>query len=169
MADVKNAAQILVDLESRSLVQSHDGRYSLTGDLSATLRRERVLTQWLERALTYFADWAERNHRQPKLIAAEAQPILLVLEWGVAAERWAEVRRLGHAAEESFALSGKWDCWAVALQCVLKAARARGDREVLLSAQVHALGFYRAEGFEAEGPVYEEAGIPHQAMRMRLR
>ena len=55
------------------------------------------------------------------------------------------------------------------LRRLVGAARARGDREVLLSAQVHALGFYRAEGFEAEGPVYEEAGIPHQAMRMRLR
>jgi predicted GNAT family N-acyltransferase len=40
---------------------------------------------------------------------------------------------------------------------------------VLLSAQVHAIGFYRAEGFETEGPVYEEAGIPHQGMRLTLR
>jgi predicted GNAT family N-acyltransferase len=40
---------------------------------------------------------------------------------------------------------------------------------VLLSAQVHALGFYRAEGFEPEGALYDEAGIPHQAMRRRLR
>jgi predicted GNAT family N-acyltransferase len=54
------------------------------------------------------------------------------------------------------------------LRELIGAARARGDKEVLLSAQVHALGFYRAEGFEPEGAVYEEAGIPHQAMRMRL-
>ena len=54
------------------------------------------------------------------------------------------------------------------LRKLIGAARARGDKEVLLSAQVHALGFYRAEGFEPEGAVYEEAGIPHQAMRMRL-
>jgi len=55
------------------------------------------------------------------------------------------------------------------LRALVDAARRRGDREVLLSAQVHALGFYRAEGFEPEGPEYEEAGIPHQAMRMRIR
>jgi predicted GNAT family N-acyltransferase len=54
------------------------------------------------------------------------------------------------------------------LRALVEAARQRGDREVLLSAQVHALGFYRAEGFEPEGPVYEEAGIPHQAMRLEL-
>jgi predicted GNAT family N-acyltransferase len=54
------------------------------------------------------------------------------------------------------------------LRRLIDAARRRGDREVLLSSQTHALGFYRAEGFEPEGAVYEEAGIPHQAMRRRL-
>jgi len=55
------------------------------------------------------------------------------------------------------------------LRRLLDAARRRGEREVALSAQVHALGFYRAEGFELDGPAYDEAGIPHQAMRMKLR
>jgi predicted GNAT family N-acyltransferase len=54
------------------------------------------------------------------------------------------------------------------LRALIEAARRRGDREVMLSAQVHAVGFYRADGFEPEGPVYEEAGIPHQAMRLQL-
>ena len=54
------------------------------------------------------------------------------------------------------------------LRRLIEAARARGDREVLLSSQVHAIGFYRAEGFAAEGAVYDEAGIPHQAMRLVL-
>jgi predicted GNAT family N-acyltransferase len=54
------------------------------------------------------------------------------------------------------------------LRALIDAARRRGDREVMLSAQVHAVGFYRAEGFEPEGPVYEEAGISHQAMRRSL-
>jgi predicted GNAT family N-acyltransferase len=55
------------------------------------------------------------------------------------------------------------------LRALVAEARRRGDRRVLLSSQVHALGFYRAEGFEPEGPVYEEAGIPHQAMRLGIR
>jgi predicted GNAT family N-acyltransferase len=46
-----------------------------------------------------------------------------------------------------------------------EAARARGDREVVLAAQVHAVGFYRAHGFEPCGAVYQDAGIPHQDMR----
>jgi predicted GNAT family N-acyltransferase len=55
------------------------------------------------------------------------------------------------------------------LRRLVQAARERGDREVLLSAQVHALGFYRAHGFGAFGEVYQEAGIRHQQMRLILR
>ena len=51
---------------------------------------------------------------------------------------------------------------------LIGAAAQRGDREVLLSAQVHALDFYRAHGFSAEGEVYQDAGIAHQTMRRVL-
>jgi predicted GNAT family N-acyltransferase len=51
---------------------------------------------------------------------------------------------------------------------LIEAAAQRGDREVLLSAQVHALDFYRAHGFRAEGEVYQDAGIAHQTMRRTL-
>src|SRR5207302_7418246 len=54
------------------------------------------------------------------------------------------------------------------LRALVDAARRRGDPEVALNSQVQALGFYRAEGFEPVGAVYEEAGIPHQAMRLKL-
>ncbi|WP_328772288.1 GNAT family N-acetyltransferase [Streptomyces sp. NBC_00286] len=48
------------------------------------------------------------------------------------------------------------------------AARARGLTAVDLHAQTHALGFYERLGYEAYGPEYLEAGIPHQAMRRSL-
>ncbi|MBL0719344.1 GNAT family N-acetyltransferase [Piscinibacter sp. Jin2] len=54
------------------------------------------------------------------------------------------------------------------LRALVEAARSRGDREVSLSAQCHALGFYAAEGFVAEGLAYEEAGLMHRGMRLRL-
>ena len=47
-------------------------------------------------------------------------------------------------------------------------ARSRGRREVVLSAQVHAVGFYRAYGFVEQGDEYLEAGIPHREMRRSL-
>jgi predicted GNAT family N-acyltransferase len=55
------------------------------------------------------------------------------------------------------------------LEKLVAQARARGDREVALSAQVHAVRFYRAHGFLEQGSEYEEAGIRHQAMRRALR
>ncbi len=50
------------------------------------------------------------------------------------------------------------------LRALMDAARARGDTEVVLHAQHSAMGFYRRQGFEPRGEVFEEAGIPHQEM-----
>lgn len=57
---------------------------------------------------------------------------------------------------------------AAILEALVNEARRRGDTEVALSAQTHALEFYRRHGFVAQGEVYEEAGIPHQVMRRAL-
>ena len=54
------------------------------------------------------------------------------------------------------------------LERLIAAARERGDPKIALSAQVQAVEFYLAHGFQAEGEVYEEAGIAHQAMIRRL-
>jgi len=54
------------------------------------------------------------------------------------------------------------------LQTLLAAAKQRGDRIVRLNAQTHALGFYEKAGFVAEGPVFDDAGIPHRTMSRRL-
>ena len=54
------------------------------------------------------------------------------------------------------------------LRKLMARATERGDREIVLSAQVRAVRFYREHGFETTGEVYEEAGIPHQDMRCRL-
>jgi len=54
------------------------------------------------------------------------------------------------------------------LEALVAAAKARGDREVVLSAQTHAIGFYRRHGFVEEGEEYLDAGIPHRHMRRAL-
>ena len=50
------------------------------------------------------------------------------------------------------------------LEALMKAARERGDREVLLHAQLSAAPFYTRAGFIERGPVFDEAGIPHVEM-----
>jgi predicted GNAT family N-acyltransferase len=47
---------------------------------------------------------------------------------------------------------------------LIAAARDAGHSRAMLNAQVHALGFYARFGFVAEGPEFDEAGIPHRAM-----
>ena len=54
------------------------------------------------------------------------------------------------------------------LTALMQAARARGDREVALSAQTHAIPFYERFGFVADGEEYDDAGIPHRRMRRAL-
>jgi YbgC/YbaW family acyl-CoA thioester hydrolase len=54
------------------------------------------------------------------------------------------------------------------LQTLLQAAQTRGDDAVLLHAQLGARGLYERAGFVAEGPVFEAAGLMHQAMRKRF-
>ncbi len=53
---------------------------------------------------------------------------------------------------------------AALLEALMAEAARRGMRRLALSAQTHALGFYARFGFEPEGAVYQEAGLPHQAM-----
>ncbi|MEO8442767.1 MAG: GNAT family N-acetyltransferase [Betaproteobacteria bacterium] len=51
---------------------------------------------------------------------------------------------------------------------LIAAATERGYAEVELSAQTHAIGFYRRCGFEVVSGEYLDAGIPHRSMRRVL-
>lgn len=59
--------------------------------------------------------------------------------------------------------------WGASLvEFIVAHARSLGAREVILDAQVAAVGFYEGLGFVAEGEVFQDAGIPHRRMRRRL-
>jgi len=55
------------------------------------------------------------------------------------------------------------------LRAMLAQAAAAGFAIVRLNAQVHALGFYAREGFQAWGDVFDDAGIAHRAMQLALQ
>lgn len=57
---------------------------------------------------------------------------------------------------------------AAILRTLLELARKEGCSAVRLHAQTHALAFYSRYGFVAVGSEFEEAGIPHRAMELRL-
>ncbi|MFH8380936.1 GNAT family N-acetyltransferase [Kitasatospora sp. NPDC018058] len=54
------------------------------------------------------------------------------------------------------------------VRAIEAAGLERGAVEVELHAQVQALGFYERLGYVAEGPVYDDAGIPHRTMTRAL-
>lgn len=54
------------------------------------------------------------------------------------------------------------------LRVLMEEARRQGVTTLTLSAQTAALGFYAKAGFEATGPVFEDAGIPHRRMELTL-
>lgn len=53
---------------------------------------------------------------------------------------------------------------AALIEAAITALRARGAAQAKLGSQSHAIGFYERLGFEAYGPVYDDAGIPHRDM-----
>ncbi|HTN50026.1 MAG TPA: GNAT family N-acetyltransferase [Burkholderiaceae bacterium] len=54
------------------------------------------------------------------------------------------------------------------LRVLMEEARRRGHREAVLSAQTHAVAFYRRHGYQIAGAEYMDAGIPHVDMRCAL-
>ncbi len=54
------------------------------------------------------------------------------------------------------------------VQALVGAARARGDREVVLTSQAGAVRFYERLGFTCRDAPFEEAGVPHQQMMLVL-
>jgi YbgC/YbaW family acyl-CoA thioester hydrolase len=54
------------------------------------------------------------------------------------------------------------------LHALMQAGRQRGAGEIVLHAQASAVPFYDRLGYARVGPVFEEAGIPHQEMRVAL-
>ena len=57
---------------------------------------------------------------------------------------------------------------SLVLCALMDEARRRGDRNVVLHAQLSAREFYARHGFAPEGGVFMDAGIEHIAMRRRF-
>ena len=53
------------------------------------------------------------------------------------------------------------------MRMLIDKAFLHGAEEVILGAQIHAVGFYEKLGFEQYGEVFEEAGISHIHMKLK--
>ncbi len=54
------------------------------------------------------------------------------------------------------------------LRAMVEEGRRRGLERLVLNAQLEAVPFYERAGFRALGEVFEDAGIPHRRMELRL-
>ena len=54
------------------------------------------------------------------------------------------------------------------LGALLKACQSQGIKQIELHAQVSAILFYQQFGFITQGDMYDEAGIPHRDMILRI-
>jgi predicted GNAT family N-acyltransferase len=54
------------------------------------------------------------------------------------------------------------------LSILIQTAKEKGAQECILHAQTHAIAFYAKASFEPNGPIFDEAGIPHVEMRLIL-
>jgi predicted GNAT family N-acyltransferase len=54
------------------------------------------------------------------------------------------------------------------LLTLMQRAKEKGAQECILHAQTHAIAFYAKANFEPNGPIFDEAGIPHVEMRLIL-
>ena len=75
----------------------------------------------------------------------------------------------GHIGRMAVAQSARGTGVGSALLMALMAeARRRGHQTAVLSAQTHAVAFYRKHGYTEVGAPYDDAGIPHVDMRCKL-
>jgi ElaA protein len=83
--------------------------------------------------------------------------------------RWLERGRIAKIERVAVAREGRGGGVGQALMsAALARAEAEGASEARLHAQTVAQGFYAKLGFAAFGPVFDEDGIPHIAMRRVL-
>ena len=143
------------------MVQLHIGGWHELQKLAAPLRTEVFVDeQHVPAEMEWDADDASALH------CVAVNRLGMVLATGRLVQHAPGLARIGRMAVKK-QMRGS-DLGRRVLDALLQAARARGDREVLLHAQCSAEGFYQRAGFVARGTVFEEAGIAHIEMMRAL-
>jgi len=87
IAEVSDAEPSVVALVRRGLVLSSQSRYQLAHGVVDRLRRTEDLNPWVNRAITYFTAWAERNRRNQDTLLDASDAILRVQESAIGSRR----------------------------------------------------------------------------------
>lgn len=130
IAEVTDTESSLNALVRRRLVLNSRSRYQLADGVVDRLRRTEDLKPWVNRAITYFTAWAERNRRHQETLLEASEAILRVQEHAAASHRWGEALRLGRLLESALIVHARWGDWGDLLERCLAAAKGTSDRSV---------------------------------------
>ena len=139
LTGLENADAVVERLLQRGVVQAHSPKYTLAGDLSASVEQAWDLDAWRRGALEHFRQWGESQRALPHLLAEENEAVQRLVEWAAGRGLWRGVLRLAYVFEGSLALAGRWGAWAWVLQRGMEAAQALGNQPALAWA-LHQLG-----------------------------
>lgn len=126
LTGVDDAPATIASLLERAVVQANSPRYTLR--IPAPGAEEDRDGEALGQVARYFTDWCDRHRDEPERIARDGTAIVAVMRSVSEVQRWQEVVRLGRSAQDALMLSARWGLWEQALDLVLRAARALGDR-----------------------------------------
>ena len=128
LAEVTDLEPSIATLAHRGLVARSDSRYRVAYGVSDRLRQTEDLNPWVNRAITYFTAWAERNRRNQNTLLEDSEALLRVQQHAAEMRRWGEVLRLGQLLECALVVGARWGAWAITLERCLAAAKAMKDR-----------------------------------------
>ena len=128
-------------------------------DAETHLRAVRTPVFIVEQLVTPEFEWDELD--------ASALHILALLDnQPIACLRIIEYHKIGRMA-----VLKEWRGMGLGAALLLEAVKicqAHGSKQVYLSAQTHAIGFYQACGFKVTSDVYQDVHIPHVDMQLEL-
>lgn len=131
------------------------------GDLAACRDiRRRVFIE--EQNVTEEEEWDGLDEECVHFLAVDSEPL------GTARLR---VTEDGQAKAERVAVltsARRRGVGAAVMQALEAEASRRGHPSIALGAQLQAMPFYRDLGYEAYGPEFDDAGIPHRMMKKAL-
>jgi hypothetical protein len=116
IAEIGDIEPCLMALVRRGLVVSSQSRHRLADGVSDRLRRTEDLKPWVNRAITYFTAWAERNRRSADALLKESDALLRVQQYAADARRWGEVLQLGRLVEGALVVGVRWGAWGIAIE-----------------------------------------------------
>src|SRR4051812_45076762 len=115
IADLTDLEPALAPLIRSGLVVRTQSRYRLTDGVADRLHRCQDLKPSVNRAITYFAGWAERHRRNANVLLEESDALLAVQQLASDERRWHEALLLGRVVEGALVLGSRWGAWEVAL------------------------------------------------------